>query len=920
MTSRYYHDTGNPIPISSSGSGIIVPPYGPSPNPFLLIGEAPGREESLKLRPFVGKSGAEQRWYLSPYSINPDSFRQCNVIWEYIEGNPDPTPDLISKWTPTLLKEIHTCNPRLIIAVGRFAARFFLGEDIDMESCHGIPHYPGAFDKSRESRAPKGCIILPILHPALGFYDNDARSLIAWDYSQVADAVNKIKANRPIQVRSDKYIGKEDYRDVTGKELAQAIDNADSTHIIAFDTEGTPSNPWSIQISYSPGTGLCLRTSQPDFILGIQALQSVAYRGTLFVAHNLMYDLPVCRVMGLDLYHPIINLWDTQYGAYLQRLEPQGLKPLLWRWCGMRQSSYPETVGDAGRELQLDYLAKAAILTISWPKPEPRQIEEHDGTTRIYKPQPIYKRIEKILVDFADNKVDKDGNTVDILDRWQQIDRFLRKPVEDALGPIPIGTLNDIPLKKAVDYGCRDSDGTGRLYYPQYDYLQSHGLLPLMSTGMQVLPVFSEMQSNGMPASRSHFLQLHSDMLNDMRKYQRRLSKLYYSGKPFNPGSSKQVASLLRRRGLKSEKRTESGEMSTSKGSIEHLRYSDPAISDVFDWRERQKVKDSFCEPVLEEIPDIYLDDIYFVHYPFKTTRTATRRLASFLLTIPVRTELGLRVRKCFIAPPGYLFGSGDLSNAEMRVMADESADPLMCQLFHEGRDIHYETASRIFGIPLRKSPDPKERYMDIDKMKHRYPAKTAGFGILYGIQGDGLYTQLRQEGLTNWNADSCDGLIRDWLNVYKGVADYIYRVYQETLSSLESRDRWGMPRYLPGIANKDYPSVRVPWHKNLKLSPTVAEAVRHAVSQRIQGGARGMVINAYTYLRPIIYQMQVEGLKVQWALDVHDEIVLLFEESLQQPIGDLVTYALTEECGTKLRVPIISDWCYGKSWGNLKD
>lgn len=917
---------------------IIVPPYGPTPNSVLLVGEAPGYNEAYhkpQPRPFVGRSGEEQRWYLSRHSISPDSFRQTNIVWEYIEGNPDPTPSLISKWRPHLISEIRSCRPKLIVAVGRFAARAFLGNDLEMEICHGIPHNPGAFEPSiyrRFQEAGLGdTVILPVYHPALGFYDNDARALIAWDYSQVAECIRKIKSRTHIYIRRDEYEGKEQYLDVTGVQLSYLLDDLSPDSAIALDTEGTPSDPWSIQVSLSPGTGYCLRRSQPDFIVGINALQRVANNGSLIIAHNLMYDLPMCQIMGLDLYAPTIRLWDTQYGSYLKRLEPQGLKPLLWRWCGMRQTSYQETVGDAGRMLQLVYLGKVASLTIDWPKPEPQQTEEHDGTTRTYKPQPIYNRICKILVDFADNKLDKDGNPVDILDRWLQVDKALRKPVEDALGPMPIGTLNDIELAKAIHYACRDSDGCGRLYPLQREYLSSHGLLPLMETGMAVLPIFSEMQSTGMPASRSHFQQLYDDMSAEMRVIQRRISTLYYSSKPFNPGSPQQVGALMRRRGLRSEKRTESGAMSTSKGSIEHLRYSDPAISDVFEWRERQHIRDSFCEPILSHMTDMpsvdilnRTGDIYPIHCQLKVTRTTTRRLSSTnpnLLAIPARTELGIKVRNCFLAPPGFVFGSWDLSAIEMRVMADESQDPLMFQLFTDPdeRDIHYETASRVFGIPLRKSRDPKERYMDIDKMKHRYPAKTAGFGILYGIQGGGLATQLRKEGLTEWDDDSCAKLIKEWLGVYKGVADYIYRVYRETLSSLESRDRWGMPRYLPGIANRDYANVSVPWRKGLRLSPTVAEAVRCAVSQRIQGGARGMVINAYRYLRPIIYEMQRQGLAVQWALDYHDEMVLLFSEDLWDTMNDLVIYALTQECGTKLRIPVVAEGSCSISWGGLK-
>ncbi len=869
---------------------IIVPGYGPQPCDVLLVGEAPGVNEAKQGRPFVGRAGEEQERYLARYELTTRKWRLANVIQEYTEGNPDPTSEQIAYWTPRLLAEVRKTRPKLIVAVGRFAMRWFLGEDADLDTCYGLPHRAGAFDPSRADRAC-GAVVVPTVHPAAGFYDNDARAVIQRGYEQVAMVLRAIKAGRKIGYREDEYEGMEEYDDITGTELALGL-SVETSDVLSLDTEGDSDDPWSIQLSTNPGHGSVLRCSQADFSVGVRAIQYLADQGTPIVLHNAMYDLAVCRAAGLELRDA--KLWDTMYAAYLLRLEPQGLKALAWRWCGMRMSSYRETVGDAGRDKQIEYLVPIAAR--DWPKPEPRIVASNDGTVKLYQPQSIGKRAAKILSDLATGKVDKDGEPVDPLARWRMVDREMREEAEREYGPMPVGGLGDIPLDQAVRYAARDADATLRLHTRLKVALADHGLTQLMADGMEILPVFEEMQATGMPASRPHFEALAEHCSSEMARLQSRISSQYYQGRPFNPGSSKHVASLMRRRGLKGVKLTPGGDVSTAKKSIEHLRYTDPAMADVFEWREAQHVKDSFCDPVLDRIPDGV--ETYPVRCTLKVTRTATRRLASTdpnLLAIPVRKELGRRVRDCYRCEEGELLGAWDLSQIEMRVAAHESADPLLCRLFHEGRDIHSETAAAIFGIPLDQ----------VDKMKHRLPAKNAGFGTLYGIGGDGLLTQLRMLGIEGWDERRCERLIREWLKLYSGVNDYIKRVQAETYKTGMVRDRWDMPRYLPGI-----------WSNDKKVA---AEAGRIAVNHKIQGGAQGMIQRSIIWMKPRVREMQLAGLKVNWSQEIHDEIVLWFDADLWEALDGLAMEALTEHCGMRLRVPVEAEGHKGRTWAELK-
>lgn len=420
----------------------------------------------------------------------------------------------------------------------------------------------------------------------------------------------------------------------------------------------------------------------------------------------------------------------------------------------------------------------------------------------------------------------------------------------------------------------------------------------LMSDGMDVLPIFEEMQTNGMPVSRTYFEELSAEMRAQMVQLGSRMATRYNGGASFNPASDQQVEHILHRRGLRGLKKTDSGRMSTGKKSIEYLRNKDPFVSDLFDWRERQHIKDSFCTPILTRIPPGI--DYGTLRCELNTTRVATRRLSSKnpnLLAMPTRTKLGMRVRAGFRVRDGEAMGSWDLSQIEMRLTAHETQDPILCKLFREGADIHTMTAATIFGI----------RPEEVDKMKHRLPAKNAGFGVLYGISGDGLLTQLRMLGIEGWTEESCQKLIDDWLNLYSGVKRYIAEV-QKTVRKDKLgmvRDPWGMPRYLPGIFDRK--------------SSISAEAGRQAVNHRIQGGAQGMIQNSMRYLRPIIREMQSQGFNVKWRLQVHDELILTFDEHLWDVLNPIMLDALANHSGIKLSVPVEASGSTADNWAGLK-
>lgn len=892
----------------------VVLGSGPVPADIAFIGEAPGKVEAQTGIPFSGPSGKLQAALLHASGLDIRQFYRTNICKEFREGNPDPTPRQISDWTPTLLSELEEVRPRLIVCVGRFAAQWFLGESTPpLQVIHGIPHHPA---ESLRHILPKCCldsVILPIFHPsaALRARDRDKldiRSYVRWDYEQVADTYHRLKSGLPIQFRRDSFAGGENYIDISGWELASILNATYSERpMIGLDTEGRPSDPWSIQISLDPGSGYILRTSQPDFASGIEGIRRYLYRHRPTIAMHqastpscACYDVVMCRSMGLELQG--FPWFDTMYNAYLYRLESQGLKPLSERWLGMEMEDYESLIGSIGRDKQIAWLQRARDLALNWPKPAKRHIKENDGTTTITQPQHIRQSITGILRDIESGKQTKDGD-VDPFKRWT---KQLRKSnpehvsaVERELGFIPEGSLDDIPLEKAVYYAGRDPDATLRLAQTFISRNDAR-ISSLMSEGMLNLPIVERLQSRGMPVSRSYFISLKSEMQSELDELGSRISSTYWEGEPFNPKSPPQVAALCRRLGLKPLKRTKTGAASTGKKSIEEYRYTHEPIALIFDWRERQHNRDMYCNDVLSRIPDDWPDDLYTIRANFKPTKIPTRRLATSnpnILGIPVRTPIGRKIRHGYIAPPGMIFAAYDLSGIEMRCMAHESRDPLLCKVFYDGIHPHRFTAAKIFQ--LQSLSDVTDTQKSV--------GKTINFLTIYGGGYKKFYEELRSQGITAFTVNDCRRMMIEYFRTYSGIDAYRQATIAEAKRLEYVDDYSGMRRYLPGI--------------NCGDSEIEAEEARAAVSQKIQGLAQIMIRNSMIWLDGQLRTLTRGGVLDPdcWRLQVHDELVFLVNEGEEEVLHDLVLHALTRHAGIELIVPVEAEAHYGRNWGELK-
>lgn len=907
---------------------ITVPGASPrslSRSPIMIIGEAPGRKEAELLTPFVGPSGKLLDTYLSFSNLPPlrDTYR-TNLIKLYQEGNPDPTPELISDYTPTLLREIAEQQPKFIFSVGRHSTEWFLGGNSipDMETIHGIPH---RLTRPDLPSCVHDSILIPLFHPAGGLWNYERRSIIRYGYELAGKWFDRFNRNLPIHFRYDQFAGEEWYEDVTGEQLETILSDCVVVQlrkfysslgfplIVGIDTEGTPNNRWSIQLSLSPGQGYLLRCSQSDFDRGMRAISSFLWKYRPVIAMHQAstpvcscYDVVASREMGLELSG--LPWFDTMWWAFISRLESQSNKTLCERWQGMEMVDYQTTIGNIGRDKQIGYLYRALDISTSFPKPDKRREKLNTGLWKETQPKHIKTTIDRILSDITNNKLDKDENPPDPFKRWKGLSESNPqqvKQVESLLGKMPTGSLSDIPLSQATIYACKDSDGALRNALTFMDLNSTDPRLDsLMREGMAYLPYVEMIQRNGMPVSISKIRTLYKEMDDELDPLLSELSTKYWDGEPFNPNSRPQVAALCRRLGIKPALRTPTGAASTSKKSIEEYRFTNPAISLVFECRERAHNRDTYCADVISRIPDNWdesADDLLTIHANFNATKIPTRRLAASnpnILGIPVRTELGRRVRHCYIAPPGKIICSFDLSGVEVRCLAHLSRDPILMDVFFRGVNVHKDTAMRLFGL------SNISQVTDLQKAV----AKTINFLIIYGGGASNLYDQFRSNDIRGYNLEDCKKFRNNWFKIYQGVDQYVKRVIAEAKQNEYSKEDYsGMIRYLPGI--------------NSGENSVESEEGRVAVSQKVQGLAQTMIRNSTFYL---VDQLQIlidaGELDPQCIrLQLHDELTFIVKKGEEEILEPLVIHALTKKSGINLIVPIEAESHFGYTWGECK-
>lgn len=410
--------------------------------------------------------------------------------------------------------------------------------------------------------------------------------------------------------------------------------------------------------------------------------------------------------------------------------------------------------------------------------------------------------------------------------------------------------------------------------------LQQTGLLSLFNEiEMPLVFVLADMEYEGVSINCDELKNISSELKERIRLIEKEIFRL--AGQEFNISSPKQLGEILFDR-LKidsSHKKTKSGQYSTSEQVLVKLEDEHPIVTKILDYRGLKKSLTTYTEA----LPTFINPMTGKIHTHFNQAEASTGRLSSLnpnLQNIPIRTEEGRKIRKAFIAgDEDYIFFSADYSQVELRLMAHLSQDKELINAFNHGVDIHKATASKIYHVSMEEVTA---------EMRRR--AKTANFGIIYGISAWGLAERLhisRKEGKE---------LIDGYFNLYPGVKKYMEESVEKARKKGYVETIMGRRRYLRDI--------------NSKNAVIRGMAERNAINAPIQGSAADIIKMSMICIHR---RIQEEGLLSKMIIQVHDELNFKCYRAEQDKLKDLVTNCM--EHIVHLSIPLTVSTGFGENW-----
>ena len=348
----------------------------------------------------------------------------------------------------------------------------------------------------------------------------------------------------------------------------------------------------------------------------------------------------------------------------------------------------------------------------------------------------------------------------------------------------------------------------------------------------------------------------------------------------FNINSPKQVGEVLFDQ-LKLDakaKKSKTGQYSTSEEVLLALKPKHPVVGMILEYRELKKLISTY----ISALPTYINPETGKIHTTYNQTVTATGRLSSSnpnLQNLPIRSERGQLIRQAVIPDEGCVFLSADYSQIELRLMAHFSQDPHLVEAFRSGQDVHAATAAKIFNVPIEEVTKDQRRQ-----------AKTANFGIIYGISAFGLAQQL------DCSRAEAKALIDGYFAAFPGVIDYIERQKELAREQGYAITLFGRKRYLPDIVSHNA-TVR-------------SFAERNAVNSPIQGTAADIIKMAMVTIHR---RLKEEGLKAQMIMQVHDELNFNVPMDEVDKVREIVVGEMQNV--VHLTVPLIADCGVGKNW-----
>lgn len=454
-------------------------------------------------------------------------------------------------------------------------------------------------------------------------------------------------------------------------------------------------------------------------------------------------------------------------------------------------------------------------------------------------------------------------------------------PIESLIGSKGAGqkTMRTVPLEDIIEYAVEDADVTWQLYRLFKPRLEEEGLLTLArEIEMPLIPVLADMERRGIKLNTGDLRNYAVQLRDDIILLEKEIYRL--AGSEFNISSPRQLGDILFvRLKLDSEARkTKTGQFSTNEEILQRLAHKHPIVDKVLEYRGLSKLLSTY----VEALPALINKHTGRIHTSFNQAVASTGRLSSNnpnLQNIPVRDEAGREIRKAFVPADGFIFLSADYSQIELRLMAHLSGDSAMIADFESGNDIHAATASKIFGVPV----ESVTREM-------RAKAKTANFGIIYGISSFGL-----SERLTIGRKEAKE-LIDGYFASYPGVKEYMDSCIRNAREKGYVTTMFGRKRYLPDI--------------NSRNQVVRGNAERNAINAPIQGAAADIIKIAMIRIHG---RLKKEFPAAHMILQVHDELIYEVRPSETERLREMVTQEMA--AAASLKVKLVIDTGTGNNW-----
>ena len=441
------------------------------------------------------------------------------------------------------------------------------------------------------------------------------------------------------------------------------------------------------------------------------------------------------------------------------------------------------------------------------------------------------------------------------------------------------GNMRDLPSEAIYKYACEDADVTLKLYHILKKELEEHQVSSLFyDIEMPLVPVLAYMERNGVRINSETLKESSLHFTSRMQEIEKEVHQL--AGMDFNIASPKQVGEVLfdKLKIVTKAKKTKTGQYVTSEEVLESLRGKHEIVGKILEHRGLKKLLGTY----IDALPLLVNPKTGKIHTSFNQTVTATGRLSSSnpnLQNIPIRNEDGKEIRKAFIPEDGCEFFSADYSQIELRIMAHLSGDKNMIEAFREGNDIHAATAAKIYKIAIEEVT-----------REQRSKAKTANFGIIYGISVFGLAERM------NVPRSEAKELIDGYFETYPQIKEYMDKSIAVARENGYIETIFGRKRFLPDI-NSHNAVVR-------------GYAERNAINAPIQGSAADIIKVAMV---KIYQRFMQENIRSKMILQVHDELNFSVYPDEKEKVQQIVIEEM--EKAYAMQVPLRADCGWGNNW-----